>query len=256
VEHNLNGMVRQLVWQLGAQANGAEQDSPDAGEANGTVGGGSMTERTAHCVSQWQQLRIQMGEMGLTTFRTLGGTKQKLKARSLLPQLLEPVTEPAVVLFLLHLQVSCIPTHASRHVIWEVVECELGLLLCGSDKGSGVGREGNEGGEGEWWETEDWAGGVLGIQQCTVLHKHNTEPLQQCEELPQGDVPIEVGLGHVCFECHELGFDPREEVCHNVCGRICEGNKVRMSAQAVHVMKEETSQAHLGRGSNPLVFTR
>ncbi len=241
MEHNLNGTAHQLAWQLGAQANGAEQDSPDAGEANRTVGGGSVTERTAHHVSQRQQLRIQTGEMGLTAFRTLGGTEQKLKACSLLPQLLEPVAEPAVVLFLLHLQVSCIPTHASHHVIWEVVECESGLLLCGSDKGSGVGREGDEGGEGERWETEDWAGGVSGVQQRAVLHKHNAEPLQQCEELPQGDVPIEAGLGHACFECHKLGFDPREEVCHNVHGRICKGNKVRMSAQAVCVMKEETS---------------
>ncbi len=76
---------------------------------------------------------------GHLVLRALGGAKQKLKVCSLLPELPELVTQLAVVLFLFHLEISCIPMHASRHVFQKVVKHKLGLLLCGSDKGHCIG---------------------------------------------------------------------------------------------------------------------
>ena len=55
---------------------------------------------------------------------------------------------------LIYMQLSGISMHAVCHVIWEVMECKLGLLLCSSDKGHCIGREGSEAWKCEWCKLE------------------------------------------------------------------------------------------------------
>jgi hypothetical protein len=170
---------------------------------------------------------------------------------SLLLQLLNFSTELAKVEFLSHLQVSGISMHALRNVIWKVMKCKSGLLLCSSDKGHCIGREGSEARKCEWCKLEDGAVWILSIEQCTVLHKDDTKPLQELEKLSQGNVLVEMRVGHTLIECLKLSFNPGEKIACDICRRCCKSDWIR---KLESVARDDTHQAQLVQGSTLLAF--
>jgi hypothetical protein len=169
----------------------------------------------------------------------------------LLLQLLHISTELAEVQFLFHIQVSGISMHALRYVIWEVMESKLGLLLCSSDKGHCIGREGSEAWKCEWCKLEDGAVWILSIEQCTVLHKDNVQPLQELEKLSQGNVLVAMILSNTLIKCLKLSFNPREKIACDICRRCCKSDWIR---KLESVARDDTHQAQLVQGSTLLAF--
>jgi hypothetical protein len=97
------------------------------------------------------------------------------------------------------------------------MKCKAGLLLCSSDKGHCIGREGSEARKCEWRKLEDGGVWILSIEQCTVLHKDDTKPLQSLEKLSQGNVLVERRVGHTLIECLKLSFNPGEDIACDIC---------------------------------------
>lgn len=53
---------------------------------------------------------------------------------------------------------------------------------------------------------------MLGIEQCTILHKDNTQPLQEHEKLSQSKVLVAGRLSHTLVERIKLIFNPGEKI--------------------------------------------
>ena len=108
-------------------------------------------------------------------FRAPRGAQREFEVCHLPLQVdIELIMQLAVVLFLPHLQVSSIPVHAPCHVVWKVVEHKSGLLLSSSDEHGSVSGEVSEVRKCEQCKTKNRAVGVLCMEQCAVLHKHDT----------------------------------------------------------------------------------
>jgi len=75
-------------------------------------------------------------------------------------------------------------------VIWKVVKGQSSLLFHGNDEGSSVCRKCGEARIREWAK-QNMDMLIPSIEQRTVLNEHNTEPLQQPEELLQCNVSIQ-----------------------------------------------------------------
>ena len=131
------------------------------------------------------------------------------------------------------------------------MECKSGLLLCSSDKGCCIGREGSEAWKGEWRKLEDGAVWILSIEQCTVLHKDNAKPLQEPEKLSQGNVLVATRLSNTLIKCLKLSFNPREKIACDICRRLCKSYWIR---KLESVARQDAHQAQLVQGSTLLAF--